>query len=484
MSDQKKILVAGDIMLDAYHFGKIERISPEAPVPVFMETGPMKFVPGGAANVAVNIAAAGIQADIYSAIGEDTDGRTLLELLGSRGISTEYIYRSKERPTTCKLRYIGQNNQQILRADSETVLDICAELLADIFQKIKNAANGYGLIILSDYTKGFLTEEIAQSLIKLGKALGIPVLADAKDKNLHKYRGATLLKPNRKELHDMTGKNVDSIAGVEAAAAALCRETSCTYVLTTMGADGMLLVDQESRVLRVRSAAKEVYDVTGAGDTSIAYLAVALVRGKSLEESLEIANYAAGVQVSKVGTSIVRPEEVERAMKEQGNPDRGKILDFYCPDGLAGLEDEKRKGKKIVFTNGCFDILHVGHAAYLKQAKKLGDILIVGINSDASVKRLKGRQRPVNALADRIQLLSELEAVDYVVPFEEDTPLELIQAIEPDVLVKGGDYNVEDVAGADFVKEIGGRVTIIPLVPGRSTTNIINRIQEENGHGI
>lgn len=203
-----------------------------------------------------------------------------------------------------------------------------------------------------------------------------------------------------------------------------------------------------------------------------------------MEESVKTANYAAGIQVSKVGTSIVHLEEVERAMKEEENLDRRKILDFYSSEGLVGLKDEKRKGKKIVFTNGCFDILHMGHVTYLKQAKKLGDILVVGINSDASITRLKGRKRPINTLSDRMQLLSELETVDYVVSFEEDTPLELIQAIEPDVLVKGGDYNVEDVVGAGFVKKAGGSITIIPFVQGRSTTNIINRIQEENEYGI
>lgn len=475
MGNVKKILAAGDIMLDTYHFGRVERISPEAPVPVFLETGRVRQTPGGAANVAVNLAAVGIGTDIFSAAGCDRNGELLLRLLEEKGVGTDFISRKEGSTTTNKLRYIGPNHQQILRVDTEEAGDIPTESVSGILEDICKKADEYGLILLSDYKKGFLTEEIARKLILLGKEKQIPVLVDVKDVDYRKYRDAYLLKPNRQELQGMMGMAVESLEEAREASCRLCRLASCSYVLTTLGADGMLLVDAGGVVMQSKSMAKEVYDVTGAGDTSIAYLAAGILSGKDIREAMEIANYAAGVQVSKVGTSIVYPEEVELAM---GGALWGRRPDDYGGEGLDALRKEKGLGKRIVFTNGCFDILHVGHVSYLRQARAMGDILVVGLNSDSSVKRLKGDGRPMNPLADRAAVLLALEAVDYVIPFGEDTPSRLIEAVRPDVLVKGGDYKAEDIVGADFVKGYGGTVAVLPFVEGKSTTGIIRNLQE------
>lgn len=477
MMKNKKILVAGDVMLDIYHYGKVNRISPEAPVPVFLETGIEKNVLGGAANVAVNLAATGIETELFSVIGEDSEGDILIELLRKFGIEIAGIKRSANRKTISKLRFIGPNNQQLLRVDTEDTDDILINNIEDIIDSVFDNPKKFGIIILSDYKKGFLTETVTRKLIQIGKENNIPVLVDVKDKNFYKYRGAYLLKPNRKELCDLTGMQVNTIDEVEQAAICLCRDAECDYVLTTLGADGMLLVNKDGMLTYSKSVAKEVFDVTGAGDTSIAYLAAELLLGRSIFEAVEGANYAAGVQVSKVGTSIVYPYEVEAAKRGDRAELNRKLLNYYQRDGLKCLMKNKSPNKKIVFTNGCFDILHAGHITYLKKARELGDLLVVGVNSDASVKRLKGSSRPLNLLSDRILVLCALEFVDYVIPFEEDTPYELIKEIVPDVLVKGGDYNIEDIAGREIVQANGGIVTTIPLVDGKSTTEIINRMQ-------
>lgn len=473
----KKILVAGDAILDVYHFGEVNRISPEAPVPVFLETGRKRFAPGGAANVAANIAAIGIPVDLCSLVGNDDAAEMLKNLLETQNVGTRFLCQSKARRTTNKLRFIGPNNQQILRADTEDTSEIVYNAVVDTIQDVLGHIDQYGLFLISDYKKGFLTEETTQAFINIANENGIPVLVDVKDKNFRKYRNATLLKPNRKELADLTGMSTATMKEVETAARYLCTAASCQYVLTTLGAEGMVLIEHGTEARRVKSTAREVYDVTGAGDTSIAYLAAALACGKSMTEAVQLSNYAAGLQVSKVGTSIVYPEEVEQAMRYMKGKNGGKCLDFYQPNGLDRLKLRQQAGDKIVFTNGCFDILHSGHISYLKEAKRLGDVLVVGVNSDMSVRRLKGEGRPINSLDDRTTLLTALECVDYVVPFEEDTPLELIKKIKPDVLVKGGDYQADMVVGAKEVNENGGEVRILPFIAGKSTTGVIEKIQ-------
>ena len=472
----KKILVIGDVMLDIYHFGEVNRISPEAPVPVFLETGRTRYVPGGAANVAVNIAVIGVPVDLCSVTGNDREAEQLISLLAEQRVGTDMVHKQEGRQTTSKLRFIGPNHQQILRADTEDIEEIPYQRIEDLVKKVCVNIEQYGLFLLSDYKKGFLTEKTTQAFIAMANSHHIPVLVDVKDQNFQKYRNATLLKPNKKELSDLTGMSTATGEETVAAAEYLCRMASCQYVLTTLGAEGMLLIERGKLVKRVNSVAREVYDVTGAGDTSIAYLAASLMQGKDILEAMEISNYAAGLQVSKMGTSIVRPEEVACARNRNDRDGRNKKLNFYQDHGLEPLKERQQLGEKVVFTNGCFDILHAGHISYLKEAKKLGDILVVGVNDDESVKRLKGESRPVNPVEDRLMLLSALECVDYVIPFQEDTPLELIRKIKPDMLVKGGDYQMDQVVGAREVLQNGGEVRLLPFIRGRSTTEIIEKI--------
>ena len=478
----KKILVAGDIMLDTYVFGVVNRISPEAPVPVLLkDKTKKKTVPGGAANVAVNIKAANCDVDLLSMIGRDENATKLINLLNDISIGTASIIEDETSVTTTKLRYIGQNNQQILRVDSEEKLNISTDkktLIAErLEQQLKEAE--YSLILLSDYNKGFLSEDICQLIIREAVDSNIPVLVDVKGTNASKYNGATLLKPNRSELRDLTDMPVDTMEEVRQASQYLQKSTGCKYVLTTLGADGMYLYTEDGETKHIGTVAKEVYDVTGAGDTSIAYLAVCLAAGENIESAMEIANIAASVQVSKVGTSTVSWDEVELAKNAIGLQASKKQLNFYRENGLSIIDELKSSGKKIVFTNGCFDILHAGHIRYLSRAKELGDVLVVGVNSDASVRRLKGEERPINNIADRMLLLAALESVDYVVTFEEDTPYELIKQIVPDVLVKGGDYDISQIVGADIVAENGGITTTVPYVEGKSTTSIIEKMRSK-----
>lgn len=476
---EKRILVIGDVMLDIYHFGEIKRISPEAPVPVFSETKDIRYVPGGAANVAVNLAAIGTTTDLLGVIGEDEDGQKLAELMRERHIGIEQLRCVKNRGTTRKLRYIAQDHQQILRVDKENTEPIAEDFSKEVLERLSSEIGKYSLILLSDYLKGFLTESFTQALIQLANQHKIPIFVDVKDQNVVKYRNATLLKPNRKELSELSGMEVRSKEDAIAAAQALCEITDCVYVLATLGAEGMVLVNREGLIREIQSAAREVYDVTGAGDTSIAYLSSEYVGGRSFEEAMEIANYAAGLQVAKVGTSIVYPTEVKAAMeKNTAAFFENKFLKHYLTSDIDIFMQYHNEKKKIVFTNGCFDILHPGHITYLNQAKALGDILVVGLNSDASVRRLKGEERPINSLEDRAVMLASLAAVDFVIPFEEDTPLKLIQKVQPDVLVKGGDYTIDRIVGAKEVISRGGEVKTLPFVDGQSTTGIIEKLRK------
>lgn len=476
----KKVLVIGDVMLDVYVNGVVERISPEGPIPVFLRKDEEeKYVAGGAANVAMNVKAAVCDVSICGAIGDDQSGSRIKEILDKEGIDTSLLVKCN-RPTTQKIRYIGQNNQQVLRIDSESKADITVDEVKDIIEQIEHIAVSFDVVVLSDYKKGFLSKDITVRLISIFKQNNIPVFIDLKDPVFEKYRGATLIKPNRKELQDLTKLPTNNREEVVEASIFLCKEADSEYVLTTLGADGMVLVDKEKELFYEKTKAKEVFDVTGAGDTTIAYLAAEIANGKTIKNAIRVANAAAGIQVSKLGTSVVYRREVKRFLSNKGDINK-KIIDDAKDKWIKDIEQLKKKGKVIVFTNGCFDILHAGHITYLKQAKALGDYLIIGVNSDASVKRLKGDTRPINSLEDRMLLLSALSSVDYVIPFDEDTPLDLIKEIRPSVLVKGGDYKKEDIVGADVVLDDGGRVEIIDFVENKSTTNIIEKMKESIG---
>lgn len=467
---RKSVLVVGDIMLDNYYTGDIHRISPEAPVPVFRKKSE-RSVLGGAANVAANLVAANQSVSIMSILGEDECGHTLVSLLKEKGISIDLL-EFTERQTTQKTRFLAGNNQQVLRFDVEDTTPIteavCEKLLAHLKERIAD----FDLIIISDYLKGLLTYAFTQGIIQMANDNSIPVVIDVKDPNISKYMGATLLKPNQKELHDLTGMPVNTETQIVEAADCLRTQCNCKYVLCTCGAMGMVLVGGSGRAQFVPAECREVFDVSGAGDTTIAYLAASMANKMDMSEAVMIANYAAGIQVGKVGTSSVFLHEVRDYLS---NLDSGSMHKVLSRQEIAHFR-ETHKDKTIVFTNGCFDILHVGHKRYLEQASSLGDIFVIGVNTDASVKRLKGPDRPVNTEQDRIELLSAFGFVDYVVLFDEDTPFELIKALQPDVLVKGGDYSLDKVVGRDFVEARGGRVELIPFVEGKSTTNIINKI--------
>lgn len=463
----KSILVVGDVMLDTYYYGDVSRISPEAPVPVFKKKTE-KCVLGGAANVAANLVSANQRVAVMSVIGDDTNGLQLKSLFEEKGVDAKMVLPITRR-TTVKTRFLASNHQQLMRLDVEDTEPVTKEVSEVLLQKLNGIINQFDLILISDYLKGFLVRDLCQDVVKMAQAHGIPVIADVKDPNYGKYYGATLLKPNLNELRMLTGRNVQTDEDIVNASEDLRKSCDCRYVLTTLGAKGMILVG-DGTPYYVKSKVREVYDVSGAGDTTIAYLAACMASGLPIRDSVDIANLAAGIQVGKVGTSSVSISELENALANKESQEIHKILSLA---EVSKLRAEK-VDKKIVFTNGCFDILHVGHIRYLQQASKLGDILIVGLNSDASVRKLKGKNRPVNSEEDRAEMLSVLGFIDYVVVFEEDTPYNLIKVVQPDVLVKGGDYRPEDVVGKDIVESRGGKVQILQYIEGKSTTGIIN----------
>lgn len=467
---KKSILVIGDVMLDTYYTGEIKRISPEAPVPVF-RMKKERSVLGGAANVAANLVASGQSVYIMSIIGNDDNGNKLRKLFIKQGINTELLF-SVDRRTTVKTRFLANNNQQVLRLDVEDIDAISVEEEDKIILSLKKAFGKFDIVIISDYLKGFLSLRFTQSIISMCIENGIDVVVDVKDKQFEKYKRATVIKPNLKELQDLTGKEINSDEDIVLASKYLKEKCCCRYVLTTCGARGMVLVGDKSPYF-IEAKNQEVFDVTGAGDTTIAYLAACMANNIPIKDAVNIANIAAGIQVTKVGTSSVYWNEVMEKLSEEKNSNMHKII---CEESVEHFREEHRN-KKIVFTNGCFDILHIGHIRYLQAASRLGDILIVGVNSDSSIKRLKGSERPINSEEDRVEMLSTLGFVDYVTIFNDDTPLNLIKKIQPDILVKGGDYIDEHIVGAKEVEDRGGKTVLLPYVEGRSTTNIIERIK-------
>ena len=470
--ESKNILVIGDVMVDTYYKGKIKRISPEAPVPVFLKQSE-RNMPGGAANVAVNLVAAGQNVSIMSLVGADQNGDKLKRIFNEQGIHTDLVM-TVNRPTTEKIRFLADNNQQVMRLDIEDTTQICDSECDDLLQLFENNLDEYDLVVMSDYMKGLLTYKLCQGVLGIAHGRNIPVIIDVKDSNVEKYKGACLVKPNLRELQDLTGRNVVQDWEIIETSQYLRQLCESKYVLTTCGARGMVLVSDNEPYF-IDSVGREVYDVTGAGDTVIAYLAACMANGFSIKKCVDISNVAGGIQVSKVGTSSVFWNEIRDVFSGETGGEAHKIL-----SGKA-IEDFRKENnnKKIVFTNGCFDILHIGHIQYLREAAKLGDILVIGLNSDSSVKRLKGDGRPVNNQDDRAELLAALGFVDYVVVFDEDTPLNLIKMIQPDVLVKGGDYVNEYVIGTREVENRGGKLVLIPFSEGKSTTGIINKIRME-----
>lgn len=470
--ENTNILIIGDVMLDSYLLGNAARISPEAPVPV-VHVKNSEDRPGGAANVAINISALGGKVKLLGLVGDDKEADLLEKQLNKAKVEC-YFKRITSLPTIKKIRVIGRN-QQLLRLDFEEKfheVDTALRELQDEYEKLLSEAN---IVILSDYGKGTLAK--AQDLIALAKAFKKPILIDPKSKDFSIYRGATIITPNLGEFELVAGHSRDENELAEKAKT-LCKQYDFASILVTRGAQGMSLIGLEQKPLHLSAQAREVYDATGAGDTVIAIIGLALASGCDLEKAVILANTAAGISVSKFGATSVSRAELENALLGAKSSTNNSVLTEQ--ELLRKIKVAKAHGEKIVITNGCFDILHAGHIECLNKAKSFGDKLIVAVNDDASVKRLKGSSRPINPLSFRMALLSELRMVDWVVSFSEDTPLRLIKAIKPDVLVKGGDYKIEDIAGADFVLQNNGIVKIIPLLDGFSSTKLIDLWHEDS----
>lgn len=465
--DKARILVAGDVMLDRYWHGSTSRISPEAPVAV-VRVGNTQDSPGGAGNVALNLAALGSAALLVGLVGDDNNGRELETSLGAAGVLCDFVH-IPDKPTITKLRVISRH-QQLIRLDFEEPFS--ASDAAGLPACVEALLPSADVLVLSDYRKGALAD--VPALIALAKRAGVPVLVDPKGSDFSIYRGATLLKPNLHEFEAIVGPCNSEEQLVEKGQQ-LLRELELEALLITRGEHGMSLVRASGHEQHFPARARDVFDVTGAGDTVISVLAASLGAGLPLPESVALANIAAGLVVAKLGTAAISGPELRREVQRDGGSDRGVMTPAQLQLAVA---DARAHGEKIVFTNGCFDIIHAGHVGYLKEAKKHGDRLIVAINDDASVTRLKGKGRPINSIDRRMAVVAGLESVDWVVSFPEDTPEKLLHALKPDVLIKGGDYGIEGVVGSDFVRSYGGEVMVLAFLDNCSTSAIVSRIQD------
>jgi D-beta-D-heptose 7-phosphate kinase/D-beta-D-heptose 1-phosphate adenosyltransferase len=462
------VWVVGDLMLDEYVMGAVDRVSPEAPVPV-VRVRETEHRLGGAANVARQVAALGARVSLAGTIGTDAAGDDLLRLCVNCGIDTRGVVRVAQRGTTRKLRVLG-HSQQLLRMDWEDSspcdASVCAQLLAALGAEAPDA------VILSDYAKGVLTPQIITAITqRAGKA---PVVVDPKSRDFTRYRGATTVTPNLRELETASGRSLDptDTEAVAAAARPLLSAAGLSSMVVTLSEHGMLVVPADGASIAVPASRREVFDVTGAGDTAIAVLTLSLAAGTSLAAAARLANAAAGVSVGQVGAVAVDADSIRSELT--ASPE-AKVLSRA--ELAARAASWRIAGKRIVFTNGCYDLLHAGHLSLLHGAAKLGDVLVLAINSDASVRRLKGPERPLVPQAERAALLAALACVDAVTVFDEDTPLATIEAVRPHILVKGADYKAEQVVGREVVEANGGRVALVPLLPQKSTTALVDRIK-------
>lgn len=464
-----RVLVAGDVMLDEYWFGDSGRISPEAPVPVVRVTGTEER-PGGAANVALNLASLATGVRLVGAVGDDERGRRLETLLSARGVGCDFE-KAAALPTIHKLRVLARN-QQLIRLDAEEPMASQAEAVSS---RAARALEEADLLVCSDYAKGALGA--VEGLIEQARSRAVPVLVDPKGTDFSRYRGATLLTPNFAEFQAVVGPVPDNDALVTLARE-LVRGLQLKALLVTRGEQGMTLVPGEGDAIHLPAESREVFDVTGAGDTVIAVFAAAMAAEQPLAGAARLANLAAGLVVRRIGAATVTPMELKLALHRRGAGGGRGILS--AAEAQSAVAEAQGRGERVVMTNGCFDLLHAGHVGYLEDAKALGDHLIVAVNDDRSVARLKGSGRPLTPLADRMAVLAGLAAVDWVVPFEEDTPANLIADVAPDVLVKGGDYRPEEIAGAEHVTARGGEVRVLRFRPGRSTSALVDAIRRRD----
>ena len=468
---QIRILVVGDIMLDRYILGEVERISPEAPVPVLRHAQRYER-PGGAANVAMNLAGLGCEAYLCGFWGNDAEQAQLVDLLHAGGVDTLGVVTSS-LPTISKTRIVART-QQLLRLDIESREMPPAEESARVEARALELVKKVHAVILSDYAKGVLTNEICEAIIRAARVASIPVLVDPKTKDLSKYSGATTICPNRSELALATGVAADDTDRMLAAARVQMEEHDFKFLTVTMSEKGITVLGPEGDY-HSPARAREVFDVSGAGDTVIATLAAALAGGLETKTAVDLANLAAGIVVGKIGTVPIMQHELIAALTpSSGIASVEKILDFERVQ--RRVAEWRASGETVVFTNGCFDLLHIGHITLLEDCRRFGSKLVLGLNTDASVSRLKGPSRPIVGERERARVMAALAAVDAVVLFDEETPLNLIRALKPDVLVKGGDYTVETVVGHEDVIASRGRVEIVPTVEGFSTTNILKKI--------
>lgn len=470
-----KLLCVGDLMLDHFIYGTVERISPEAPIPVLKVTREVRML-GGAGNVARNATSMGASVSLVAAVGDDGAGRDAERLVAAEPGLTGNLIVVRERPTTVKMRYVA-HGQQLLRTDREETRPFSDAEQHRLMRIIESEVGEASVVVVSDYGKGVVGSAVAVHAIAAAKAAGKPVIVDTKASDLSAFRGASLATPNARELGAASRMPVVSDLEVEAAAARLAADFGLEGVVVTRSERGMMVLARGQRAVHLPAEAREVFDVSGAGDTVLAVLALALGAGAALSEAAMLANTAAGIVVGKAGTAVVHPDELMRALRSsEMKSAQDKIVSL---DGAVSLTEAWRAKRLTVgFTNGCFDLLHPGHVSLLTQARANCDRLIVGLNTDASVRKLKGEGRPVNSELARAVVLAALETVDAVVLFADETPIKLIEAIGPDVLVKGADYTVDKVVGADIVAARGGRVVLAELVPGQSTTGLIQRMDK------
>jgi D-beta-D-heptose 7-phosphate kinase / D-beta-D-heptose 1-phosphate adenosyltransferase len=469
------VLVVGDIMLDRYILGDVDRISPEAPVPVLRHVQRYER-PGGAANVAMNLAGLGCQAFLAGFWGDDGEQAELAKLMQVAGVHTLGVVTGSQ-PTISKTRIVGRN-QQLLRLDIESRDPVPALEEQHLLERAVGLVGKVHAVVLSDYAKGALTGALCEAVIRAAREAGIPVLADPKTPDFSKYSGATTVCPNLGELAAATGIPAHRTDELLVAAQAQLVEHDFKFLTVTMSEKGIALLRRDGVTYHSPARAREVFDVSGAGDTVIATLAASLAGGLQMETAVELANVAAGIVVGKVGTVPIAQHELIAALTPSSGLTAGeKLLDFERT--RLRVAEWRASGETIVFTNGCFDLLHVGHITLLEDCRRFGSKLVLGLNSDASIGRLKGPSRPIVGERERARVMAALAAVDAVVLFDEDTPLELIRALKPDVLVKGGDYTIETVVGHEDVIAAGGRVEIVPTVEGFSTSNIVKKLQTQ-----
>jgi D-beta-D-heptose 7-phosphate kinase/D-beta-D-heptose 1-phosphate adenosyltransferase len=468
-----RVIVVGDVMLDRFVYGSVDRISPEAPIPV-VNVNRFVDMAGGAGNVARNIAALGARASLLGIVGDDAAAEDLRTQLAAAPTIDVHLITDASRPTSVKTRYVA-DGQQVMRADRETRTPIPADVERRLLDAFLALLPGAQIVVLSDYAKGVLTESFTRSSIDAAGRAGLRVIVDPKSKNFGRYRGATVLTPNRLELQQAWGHECASDEEIVRGARHFLQQDICEIMIVTRGKDGMSVITAEEPAVHLPTAARQVFDVSGAGDTVVASIALGLAAGGDFAQAAAIANVAAGIVVGKQGTATVTTGDMLAALAPfDGRSDPQKI--FSLDNVLSVVRAWREQGLKIAFANGCFDLLHPGHISLLEQARRSADRLIVGLNADLSIRRLKGPNRPVQGEVARATVLAAIKSVDAVVIFSEDTPIHLIEVLQPDVLVKGADYTVDTVVGADLVLAKGGKVVLAELLAGHSTTETVKRV--------